>query len=57
MVTKLTDPERIHLLTLLYEDYRSGEYYGRKDQYYGRTLKMIVKLGGDPSIAIASRGL
>lgn len=41
----LTEPEVNHLVSLLVESQREGSYYLRKDQYYERTKRLLVKLG------------
>ena len=40
----LTDPEIGHLLDLLGERYRSGHYYGNREQYYARNSRLMDKL-------------
>jgi GTPase Era involved in 16S rRNA processing len=40
----LTQVEVDHLLSLLRSNAQEGSYYGRKDQYYDRTKRLVAKL-------------
>lgn len=43
-VVKLTAPELVHLIAILHDHDEDGCYWGRKDQHYARTDRLIQLL-------------